>query len=842
MKTPLFVRFLAILMTLCFGVLSAHAGSSGAAGVTVQYAPQTQGTALSLPSTSSYVLSVTPPVAYTNFPVTVNVRVVPLTVPVGDIATAASYIRLSSTSLTFTAPAQTIPVTVTMDFPLSALTPDIVSASYTYQIYTDGWATGFIDFGAGISAGLSLPSPVSTVPNPPIVNITTPPDGAQYLVAPNGFPAQIPMQYTAGTDSISPVITSISASLEGAQGTTPIVVTTNGLGTAAVTGDGTLAIPAPGSYSVSVTAINDVGSASDTNTFNVVVGAAPPTVSIQTPAPGTTYTYRLGSTPVTVPLSFTAVSNFGGVRTLTATLDGADVSSLFVPNGIGTLTATGSFSLQYTTAGTHAFVVTTTDDYGTATASTSYTINVIAPTPTINITTPTEGQVFSIPYGSASINVPYSFVTTSNNGFVVNSVSATLDGTAISPVTVGLGTPLATSTGTFANLTPGNYTLTANGNSAGIVVTTSVHFTVKALQPPPTVVINTPAPNATFTRYSNGPALSIPLTFTGTSNAFYGVITAITATLDGVPLTVTGSPVTLNQKVVGGSATMVVSTAGVHTIKVTATDYIGTATAVQTFTVTVLQGSTVSGAVFFDANTNGTLTAGEIGLASVPVALKSSTGATLATTTSAADGTYSFSQVFPGSYTVVATEPAGLDPTAGNSRSVTVGSANVTGVNIGYMIDFCSLQGQSAGGFTIGYWKNNVDKAISGKTSGIQVSAATIKAYTTTMGAFATTQYDGITMKQASAIMGSTSSAPVDLLSKQLVASEYNYINKAYLNGNQTTTYLFVWWGEYIVAHPSSFSSDYIIWAQKWFDAYNNTHGGAIVGPSLLGTTCTGSL
>jgi hypothetical protein len=42
---------------------------------------------------------------------------------------------------------------------------------------------------------------------------------------------------------------------------------------------------------------------------------------------------------------------------------------------------------------------------------------------------------------------------------------------------------------------------------------------------------------------------------------------------------------------------------------------------------------------------------------------------------------------------------------------------------------------------------------------------------------------------------------------------------------------LFIWWGEYIVANPAKYSSSYILFAKNWFDAYNNTHGGALNGP-----------
>src|SRR5262249_38595478 len=150
---------------------------------------------------------------------------------------------------------------------------------------------------------------------------------------------------------------------------------------------------------------------------------------IDNPADGSSYV--ITGTSVDVPFNFTGISQYGGVRTLTATVDGQPVT--FTPNGIGNLTATGSTTLTFTSAGDHILSVTCTDDYGTAT-------------------------------------------TTSN-----------------------------------------------------------ISVSIQAALPPPTVVINTPAPNATFTYVTGGPALSVPFTFTGTSIG--SNIVALTATMDGQPVT-----------------------------------------------------------------------------------------------------------------------------------------------------------------------------------------------------------------------------------------------------------------------------------------------------------------
>jgi hypothetical protein len=181
---------------------------------------------------------------------------------------------------------------------------------------------------------------------------------------------------------------------------------------------------------------------------------------------------------------------------------------------------------------------------------------------------------------------------------------------------------------------------------------------------------------------------------------------------------------------------------------------------------------------------------------------------------------------------VVAVPYAGLKATTTASRSITVSSSNVCVSAIGLGLNFTAIRTMTANGLTIGFWKNNLDKAISGKTNGIQVPASTLSSYTCKIGDFALTPYDNITMKSASSTMGSNSSVPKDLLSKQLIASEFNYQNAAYIGGNKNLTFVFLWWGEYVLKNSTSYSSTYLIWTKDWFDAYNNSHGGVVAGPN----------
>ncbi len=80
---------------------------------------------------------------------------------------------------------------------------------------------------------------------------------------------------------------------------------------------------------------------------------------------------------------------------------------------------------------------------------------------------------------------------------------------------------------------------------------------------------------------------------------------------------------------------------------------------------------TLGDTVFSDANNNGIQDPGEVGIGGVTVTLKNG-GTTIATTTTAADGTYRFTGYDPGTYTVTVTPPTGYNPTP------TTGSVNQT--------------------------------------------------------------------------------------------------------------------------------------------------------------------
>ncbi|MGL4422683.1 MAG: fibro-slime domain-containing protein, partial [Gemmataceae bacterium] len=92
----------------------------------------------------------------------------------------------------------------------------------------------------------------------------------------------------------------------------------------------------------------------------------------------------------------------------------------------------------------------------------------------------------------------------------------------------------------------------------------------------------------------------------------------------------------------------------------------------------------VSGRVFQDPNWSGTFDAAtETGFNGIGLTLQTPTGTSIASTTTAADGTYTFTNVPVGDYVVVETQPSGYASTTANRVSLYVPAAGRTGIDFG---------------------------------------------------------------------------------------------------------------------------------------------------------------
>lgn len=103
----------------------------------------------------------------------------------------------------------------------------------------------------------------------------------------------------------------------------------------------------------------------------------------------------------------------------------------------------------------------------------------------------------------------------------------------------------------------------------------------------------------------------------------------------------------------------------------------------ETTTVQTQALGTVSGTVFDDLNGNVIQDPGEPGIGVVTIQLLDSDGNVVATTTTAGDGSYIFTGVIPGDYTVQETDPAGFTSTTPNSVPVTVPPGGAGSANFG---------------------------------------------------------------------------------------------------------------------------------------------------------------
>jgi uncharacterized repeat protein (TIGR01451 family)/fimbrial isopeptide formation D2 family protein len=141
-----------------------------------------------------------------------------------------------------------------------------------------------------------------------------------------------------------------------------------------------------------------------------------------------------------------------------------------------------------------------------------------------------------------------------------------------------------------------------------------------------------------------------------------------------------------------------------------------------------LQGASISGAAYIDADNDGVFDAGETGLAGVTITLTGTDdlgNAVSLTTTTAADGSYSFGNLRPGSYTLTETQPAGLldgldsagTPGGGVAGNDVISAITLTSGLSSVGNNFAELRPASLGGFVFNDADN--DGVFDGTESGV---------------------------------------------------------------------------------------------------------------------------
>ncbi len=473
---------LLICASFVFATIAKGQPDPGGFPSSVQYNPQEKIVEGNQPLTASYVLQIIAPSNLPiNAPVTVNLALSVLSKPATGVtdAEALSFISLSPTSLTFTGPSQALTTTVTVTVPLGNYAGD-----YAYKILPSGWpvtADGIIDAGATVNAIATPPN--STDTNPPAIILLSPANGTEYIYAPlSGIPVTVPVSFSA---SVAPGGQSID-SLQLFIGET--LVTLNplnivGLGTISASATASIPLITPGSYTITAGATNENGTSWDSADITVVVDAPPPTITPSSPVANSNFSFPLGGAGASVPVSFSAISLYGNITALSATLNGSPVTLNL--SGVGSATtATSSTTLTIATPGIYNLVFSASNEYGAATPVTiPFTVTGVIPAPTVSILTPANGSNFSRVAGDPATVVNYTFEGGTSYG-TVTSVIVTLDGLPVSATVNGLNTASITGSGSLSFTAGGSHTLNVTLSNGGATASASTSFTVTQTQPP----------------------------------------------------------------------------------------------------------------------------------------------------------------------------------------------------------------------------------------------------------------------------------------------------------------------------------------------------------------------
>ncbi len=727
-------------------------------------------------------------------PVTVTSTARP---PGVDAATAESFVILSAPTLNFTGPGQIRALGVKIDISSSA-----VEGAYVFNILADGFplTAGTDAFNIGSAISITV-APADAEYTKPVIVISGIDGGT---ITADALPyGPIPFSFTiTSTGPYSSEISSQSFDLDGIPGLISLS-SLEGQGTKSVSGTGTFSLASEGVHVVTVRGTNLGGTTEATVAFELWLTGVPPRVRILTPTDDTVVAYDAAGPRPAIPFHFTASSTSSPVEGWDALLGGAPINPVI--SGEGTTELSGvAADLAGVVAGESLIFVNASNSYGSGRGtSVTFTVNPVD----LVIASPAT-ETISLPPGAVSADIGFEFTTTSLGGVAIDSVAAELDGGAMVVATPGLtGAASATSSGTLAAVGIGGHTFSAQGTSSGLTVTRSVEFRVKGT---PVIQWATPSPIA----------LGEPLSGTQLS--------AVARMSDGSQI-----PGTYLYSAPAGT----VLPAGSHELTVSfqpsdPINYYGAtgSTSLLVYVPATPEEVAISGLVYHDVDFDGVRSpTSEPALAGATVRLLDAMGAATAVHVTGANGSYEFTVAAnSGSYTLEITGPLGMSATSAASRqTVVAGIAGINAAECGFGLNWSEIGTLTADGMSQGFWKNNIAKAIAGKTNGIQVSKATLLSYTAEIAGLALEPFDGLTLNQASEILSGKNQ-----LELQLLAAEYNFENGAYIGGSEPLTRAFVYWGEAVLRNADGYySRAYQKFAAERFEAYNTSHGAKVLGP-----------
>lgn len=134
--------------------------------------------------------------------------------------------------------------------------------------------------------------------------------------------------------------------------------------------------------------------------------------------------------------------------------------------------------------------------------------------------------------------------------------------------------------------------------------------------------------------------------------------------------------------------------------------------------------------------------------------------------------------------------------------------------------DYIPPEPPTANAHTIGFWKNNIRKALKNAANGFQIDRQTLEGYLVTVSLFYKSPFADIDLQTAYDILQARGSDEIILLKKQLLAAELSYINGAILLGDTSLTIGLLEEGEDMILNPGT--RDEVITLKNKLDAYNN--------------------
>lgn len=424
------------------------------------------------PYQGGYDLAITMPANLVpGTPLTIALGVIPMSFPTGSSAAeAAGFVALSTNQVVVSQPGQVVTISVAIDVPLGS-----TAGGYSWKVVTSGWPTSLgpiTDNGGTINGHFFAPGTVDD--SPPAVQLSSPANGSVYTYFPaSGAPVEVPIAFTGSVGPGGAPIQGMSAFVSGV----PVPLTISGLGTPAASATGSVLLTQPGTRTVEVLASNLNGTSAALSSFEVVVSAPPPTISVASPVANASYSLVTGSAGTSIPVNVSASSVFGPVTSLTATLNGAPLA--LTTSGVGSAQlVTGSALPLVTAPGSYELAFAATSDFGPAVpVRVPFQVVGVTPAPTVSISAPANGAVFNRTAGSPPTVVNFAFTGGTNFG-AITAVTVSLDGVTIPATVSGLNTAAVSGSGSASFSAGGSHVLQVTVSNGGATASASTSFTV----------------------------------------------------------------------------------------------------------------------------------------------------------------------------------------------------------------------------------------------------------------------------------------------------------------------------------------------------------------------------